>query len=153
MPQITLYTVITGKRSYIVTYAQSPAYETKVFSGAFNDPGEASQEFKKTIKGKLEFLKEGVFQRKVGALSYRYQQDLLKLQTWNQSTHTNKRKSPMSVSNEQYFNNLSASGLELAEEYLEEDLQTLQENDLPVSDTVVGLLTVHTLQEEEQEVE
>jgi hypothetical protein len=43
--------------------------------------------------------------------------------------------------------------LELAEEYLEQDLAALQENDLPVSDTVAGLLLVHALQEEEQEIE
>jgi hypothetical protein len=43
--------------------------------------------------------------------------------------------------------------LELAEEYLMEDLETLQENDLPVSDTVAGLLTVHALQQEQEEQE
>jgi hypothetical protein len=39
----------------------------------------------------------------------------------------------------------------LPEECLEQDLETLQENDLPVHDTVAGLLTVHALQQEEQE--
>ncbi len=56
------------------------------------------------------------------------------------------------ITNEQYFNNLTANGLDLAEEYLEQDLATLQENDLPVSDTVAGLLTVHALKGERDEV-
>jgi Sigma-70, region 4 len=58
-------------------------------------------------------------------------------------TWTDKKETPMAVTNEQYFSHLSASGLELAEAYLEQDLATLQENDLPVSDTVMGLLMVH----------
>jgi hypothetical protein len=59
----------------------------------------------------------------------------------------------MALTNEQYFNHLPVNGLEAAEEYLEQDLKVLQENDLPVSDTVAGLLTVHALQEREQEEE
>jgi len=147
MTQITYYTVITGKRSCIITYAQPPAYETKILSGSFPDPGEASQQFQKTVQGAFEYLTEGIFNRKVGTLAYRYKQDLTKLASWNQCQRpANKRKSAMPLTNEQYFNNLTTSGLELAEEYLEQDLQTLQENNLPVSDTVAGLLMVHTLQ-------
>jgi hypothetical protein len=58
----------------------------------------------------------------------------------------------MSLTNAQYFNALPASGLELAEEYLQQDLETLQENDLPVSDTVAALLLVNTLKSEEQDL-
>lgn len=82
MKQITYYTVVTGKRSNLVKYAQSPAYEVKLFSGAFDDPGEASQEFKKTIQGKLEHLSEKAFERKVSDLHNRYKQDLAKLADW-----------------------------------------------------------------------
>ena len=57
------------------------------------------------------------------------------------------------LTNEEYFKNLSASGLELAEEYLEQDLEILQENDLPVNDTVAGLLIIHTHLSEEVEDE
>jgi hypothetical protein len=154
MKQLTYYTVIIGKRSCMVSYAQSPAYETKLFSGSFADPGEASQQFKKAMQGHHEYLTEGVFHRKVDALARAYQSDLLKLQAWNQSQPTQRKGSrPMAVTPEQYFSHLTASGLELAEEYLEQDLATLQENGLPVADTVAGLLTVHTLLEEEQEEE
>jgi hypothetical protein len=79
-----LYTVIIGKRACIVKYAQSPAYETKLFSGSFTDPGEASQELKKSIQGNHEYLKEGIFERKVEQLSCVYQQDLARLAAWNQ---------------------------------------------------------------------
>jgi hypothetical protein len=155
MTPLTYYTVIIGKRSCMVTYAQPPAYETKLFSGSFADPGEASQQFKKTMQGKLEYLSQGVFDRKVSALASRYQQDLVKLQIWNQGPRTlSKERNPrMPLTNEQYFNHLTASGLELAEDYLEQDLATLQENDLPVSDTVAGLLLAQALQEEEQEMQ
>lgn len=152
MTQLTYYTVIIGKRSCLVTYAQSPAYETKLSPGSFPDPGEASQQFQKTMQGKLEYLTQGVFDRKVSDLAYRYKSDLMKLAAWNHQA-TMERKSPMVlITNEQYFNNLTANGLDLAEEYLEQDLATLQENDLPVSDTVAGLLTVHALKGERDEV-
>jgi len=84
MKQITYYTVITGKRSNIVKYAQSPAYETKLFClGAFDDPGEASQEFKQTVQGQVEHLPEKAFERKVDELSNLYRQERLKLADWN----------------------------------------------------------------------
>jgi hypothetical protein len=152
MTQLTYYTVLIGKRSCLVTYAQGPTYETKLFSGSFADPGLASQEFKKTMQGPLEYLTQGVFDRKVSALASRYQSDLLKLNAWNKSLPpTAERKSPMALTNEQYFSNLTPSGLSLAEEYLEQDLETLQENGLPVADTVAGLLTVHVQQEADQQ--
>jgi hypothetical protein len=50
----------------------------------------------------------------------------------------------MTLTNEQYINGLPHNGLELAEEYLLDDLATLQENDLPTSDTVDSLVRVHT---------
>ncbi len=153
MTQLTYYTVIIGKRSCLVTYATSPAYETKLFPGSFPDPGEASQQFKKKMPGKLEYISQGVFDRKVSDLAYRYKSDLMKLAAWNQGNQaTRERKSPMAlITNEQYFNNLTANGLDLAEEYLGQDLATLQENDLPLADTVAGLLTVHTLKGERDE--
>ncbi len=150
MTQITYYTVIIGKRACMVTYATSPAYETKLFSGSFADPGEASQQFKGTMQGPLEYLTQGVFDRKVSNLASRYQQDLMKLNAWNQSNRkTMERKPPMTVTLEQYFNALPPNGLELAEAFLENDLETLQENGLPVSDTVAGLLMVHALKVDE----
>lgn len=57
------------------------------------------------------------------------------------------------LTNEQYFSSLSSNGLELAEEYLDQDLKTLQEYDLPVNDTVAGLLMMHTLRDEQEEDE
>jgi hypothetical protein len=155
MTQLTLYTVIIGKRSCMVTYATSPAYETKLFSGSFADPGEAHQQFKKTMQGKLEYVSQGAFDGKVSDLAYRYKSDRMKLAAWNQSHRgTMKRKdSPMAlITNEQYFNHLTTSGLELAEDYLEQDLATLQENGLPLADTVAGLLTVHSLKVEQDEI-
>jgi hypothetical protein len=153
MTPLTYYTVIIGKRSCIVTYAQPPAYETKLFSGAFPDAGEASQEFKKTIQGNHEYLTPGAFNRKVGQLASRYKSDLLKLATWNQGPCAlSKERNPrMALTNEQSFNALPLNGLELAEDCLEQDLETLRENDLPVVDTVAGLLAVHALQEEQEE--
>jgi hypothetical protein len=82
MKQTTYYTVITGKRS-LVKYAQGPTYETKLFSGSFPDPGEASQQFKQTVQGQVEYLAEKPFERKVGELAERYKQDRLKLADWN----------------------------------------------------------------------
>jgi hypothetical protein len=82
MKQITYYTVVTGKRSNLVKYAQSPAYETKLFSGAFDDPGEASQEFKKTVQGQVEHLPEKAFEQKTSQLAGLYRQERLKLADW-----------------------------------------------------------------------
>ncbi len=152
MTQLTYYTVIIGKRSCLVTYAQSPAYETRLFSGSFVSPCEASSEFKKTMPGKLEYLSQGVFHRKVSDLAYRYQSDLAKLTIWNRSSRaTGERKSPMALTNEQYISALPTNGRDLAEGYLEQDLKTLQENDLPVSDTVASLLLVQSRKVEQEE--
>lgn len=82
MKQITYYTVITGKKAHIVKYAQSPAYETKLFPGAFADPGEASQEFKKSVQGQLECLPEKAFEQKTSQLAGLYRQERLKLADW-----------------------------------------------------------------------
>jgi hypothetical protein len=154
MTPITYYTVLIGKRSCTVTYATSPAYEVQALTGTFSDPGEASQEIKRRLQKHLEYLAPGVFQRKVYNLAQRYQQDLINLATWNQcSQPTQMRKSPMSLTNEQYFNNLPVNGLEAAEDYLEQDLKILQNNNLPQADTVAGLLTVRTLLEDESEEE
>jgi len=153
MTPLTYYTVIIGKRSSMVKYAQGPAYEVKLFPHPFADPGEAHQEFKKTLSGKFECLTNGVFDRKIDSLSSRYQQDLVNLQAWNQGKPAlqAERTSPMALTNEQFFSALSPDGLELAEEYLLDDLAMLQENDLPVSDTVAGLLMVYGLQQEGQQ--
>jgi hypothetical protein len=84
MKQTTYYTVITGKRSNIVKYAQSPAYEIKLFSGSFADPGEAHKEFKCAVAGQHTYLTEGAFLQKIERLASRYRQDLIKLQAWTQ---------------------------------------------------------------------
>lgn len=58
------------------------------------------------------------------------------------------------VSDEDFINGLPQAGLELAEQSLEEDLEKLEENGLPVAGTVKNLLNVHTrLSEDEQENE
>ena len=82
MTQQTYYTVIIGSRASIVKYAQSPDYETKLFSGAFASPAEASQEFEKTVQGKIEHLAEKAFERKVSGLASLYRQERLKLADW-----------------------------------------------------------------------
>jgi hypothetical protein len=115
---------------------------------------QAHQQFKKAMQGKLEYVSQGVFDRKVSDLAYRYQQELVKLAAWNQSNATSLkgRKPRMAlITNEQYFNALPTNGLELAEDYLEQDLATLQENGLPLADTVAGLLMVHSLKVEQDE--
>jgi hypothetical protein len=83
MTQATYYSVVIGKRASIVKYAQSPDYSVKLFSGSFDDPGQASQQFKIAMDGKLEYLAEAAFLRKVEQLSTRYKQDLAKLAAWN----------------------------------------------------------------------
>ena len=145
MTQFTYYTVIIGKRSSLVKYAQAPAYDVKLFPRSFADPGEAHQELKKTLSGKFECLTPGIFDRKIDSLSSRYQQDTAKLAAWNQGMPAlqAERKSPMALTNEEYIDALPINGLELAEEYLLEDLATLQENDLPTGDTVASLLLAH----------
>jgi hypothetical protein len=57
------------------------------------------------------------------------------------------------VSDEDFFQGLSQNGLELAADYLEDDLDKLQENGLPVAGTVKGLLTVHSLQDQDEQEE
>jgi hypothetical protein len=84
MRTYTYYTVIIGKRSCLVKYAVGPAYEVKLFPGTFADPGEASQQFKKTMQDTLEYRTEEAFLRKVSQLAQQYQQNLAKLQAWNQ---------------------------------------------------------------------
>jgi hypothetical protein len=155
MTALTYYTVLIGKRSCLVTYAESPAYKVQALVGPFPDPGEASQQIKHSLQGHMEYLAPGVFQRKVSNLAQRYQQDLVKLTAWSQGKAIpgNQEGNKRVLTNEQFFSLLSESGLDLAEEYLEQDLKTLQENHLPVSDTVASLLTVHALLEEEREEE
>jgi hypothetical protein len=82
MNQTTYYTVLTRRSSFIVKYATTPACQVFTDPRMFDDPGEASQEFKKAMQGKVEQLSEGMFERKVSALSSRYQQDLFRLQSW-----------------------------------------------------------------------
>jgi hypothetical protein len=83
MTPTTYYTVITGKRSCLVKYAAFPEYSVKLFSGAFADPGEASQEFKIAVSGRHEYLTEKAFEQKVAGLAGRYQQDRARLADWN----------------------------------------------------------------------
>ncbi len=146
MKQTIYYTIIIGKRSCLVTYAQPPEYSVKLFSSSFATPDLAHEEVKRTFQCERTYLTEGAFDSRVRRLSEQYQCDEALLQAWNQgqpSTTPKKGRSPMALTNEQYFSLLPTNGLELAEEYLEQDLETLQENDLPVSDTVTGLLMVH----------
>ena len=83
MKQVTYYTVITYNHFCLVKYATGPAYEVLTFSGTFDDPGEASQEIKKTLQGPLEFQTPALFQRKIDDLHTRYKQDRAKLADWN----------------------------------------------------------------------
>jgi hypothetical protein len=83
MQQKTYYTVIAGKKAHIVKYAAYPAYEVKLFSGAYVSPTEASQEFKKTIQGQIESLSEKAFERKVSELATHYRKERAKLADWN----------------------------------------------------------------------
>ena len=83
MKPITYYTIIIGRNFSMVKYAVGPEYAVSTFPGMFDDPGEASQEFKKVAQGKLEHLTEGMFQRKVGDLASRYSRDKVKLADWN----------------------------------------------------------------------
>lgn len=153
MKKYILYTVIFGKRSCLVTYAESPAYEVKMLSGSFENPDLAHQEVKRTFQCERTYLTEGAFDSRVRRLSEQYQRDFAELQAWNQGKHSTQKKgrTPMALTNEQFFSALTPSGLELAEDYLEQDLETLQENGLPVHDTVAGLLTLHARKVEEQE--
>ena len=85
MKRPTYYTVIIGKRSCIVKYAQPPDYSVKLFSGSFADPGEASQEIIKALHTEplLFCPTEGAFEREVNQLSNQHKQDLAKLADWN----------------------------------------------------------------------
>ena len=53
----------------------------------------------------------------------------------------------MSVTSEQYVNGLPVNALEQTEECLQQDLETLRENGLPVADTVAALCMVHARRE------
>jgi hypothetical protein len=53
------------------------------------------------------------------------------------------------VTDEQFYNALPPNGLQLADQTLQEDYERLRENDLPVKDTVSGLLHVQALQSQE----
>jgi len=82
MKQTVYYTIITHRTFFRVLYAITPECKILTWPSTFDDPGEASQEFKKVVQGNLECLPEGTFQRKVESLSARYQQDLAKLADW-----------------------------------------------------------------------
>jgi hypothetical protein len=82
MKQPTLYTVIFGKRSCMVKYATSPAYETKLFSGSFANPDLAHQTLKQAVQGPHSYLVEEAFEKQVSRLSSRYQKDMAKLADW-----------------------------------------------------------------------
>lgn len=57
------------------------------------------------------------------------------------------RHSP--VSDQEYYNALSEQGLQLADHLLQRDYERLAQADLPVRDTVSGLLQVQVLQQSE----
>jgi hypothetical protein len=57
------------------------------------------------------------------------------------------------MTDKEYFNALPASGLDLAEECLSQDLMTLRDNGLPAEDTIAGLITVRYLQVEQSDEE
>jgi hypothetical protein len=77
------YTVIIGKRACLVKYATSPAYAVKLFPGSFDDPGEASREFKIATPGDPLYLTEKAFDHKIAELAERYKQELARLADWN----------------------------------------------------------------------
>ena len=52
------------------------------------------------------------------------------------------------VTDDQYFTLLSPQGLQLADQTLQQDHEQLRVNDLPVKDTVFGLLIVQRLRAE-----
>ena len=84
MKTITYYTVIIGQRGCFVKYATPPQYATQLFPGAFEGPGEASQEFKVATRGDVAYLPEKAFERKVDELASHYKQDQVKLTEWLQ---------------------------------------------------------------------
>ena len=77
------YTVITGRKYSKVKYAVGPEYCVKTFEGEFDCPGEASQEFEIAVEGDHRYLTQAAFERQVGRLASRYQQDRAKLADWN----------------------------------------------------------------------
>lgn len=82
MKQTIYYTVLIHRTFSMIKYAVQPECKILTFPGMFDDPGEASQQFKKAVQGNLEFLTDGAFQRKVGTQASRYQQDLARLADW-----------------------------------------------------------------------
>jgi hypothetical protein len=49
------------------------------------------------------------------------------------------------VSDDDFLNGLTPAGLRAAAEYLEQDLEKLQENGLPTGDTMSGIVIVNNL--------
>lgn len=83
MKPVIYYTIITYRTFCMVQYAISPACKISTFPGTFDDPGEASREFKAAMQGNLEYLTPGVFEHKTSFLSARYLQDMARLADWN----------------------------------------------------------------------
>jgi hypothetical protein len=54
------------------------------------------------------------------------------------------------VEDSDYFALLPQNGLQLADQLLQQDYERLAQSDLPVRDTVSGLLTIQSLQQTEQ---
>lgn len=81
MQEHILYTVVFARGKSRVKYAVGPSYVIGEF-GRFDDPGEASQEFKIAVLGEHEYLDSIVFESRVVELVQRYQRDLAAFRAW-----------------------------------------------------------------------
>src|SRR5438477_10977155 len=85
----TFYTVLLDKKGFPVKYCGPTIYKVITFAGPFNDPGEASQEFKASVGGAEScYLEPQQFQTKARALAQlrreaKQEQELLN--TWNRA--------------------------------------------------------------------
>lgn len=83
MKQHVYYTIIACRDFYMIKYAFVPVCEIFTFPGTFDSANAAEEQFKKVTHGKLEYLAEKAFERKVSELHMRYKQDLAKLADWH----------------------------------------------------------------------
>ena len=86
-----VYTVYCDQQGYPVRYLDWQTCHTGWFTGPFDDPGEASQEFQASLgnTASCSYLDEPQFQATAGALMCQHRQALHRWRTWNALAHEN----------------------------------------------------------------
>jgi hypothetical protein len=77
------YTVLRVQGRYSIKYASVPDYTIQTLAKDCETIALVTEEFKSTVKGAYEHLDEEAFLKKVSTLAARYQQELVRLRSWN----------------------------------------------------------------------